>query len=407
MLHHSESIAVAFVVAVSAGLLLSSSINREEAKKLDDERSRPIDGLRGFLALAVVTHHYAIWLQADRLGGDWAAPSSNFINQLGAGSVGLFFMITGIVFYPKIVKGFGNLAWGSIYVGRLARILPLTIVSIGIVSVLTMSRTAHVPTAKDLQLALMWVVSSGEPGFLGDSRAGQTNAYVLWSLHYEWMFYILIMPIAAIVLEWAPARWERLTVLGVAGGAALMCRSTDAGAGLLYFLPLFTIGMAIAEMREHPLLKKLLCGNAASCFALVALLAGMVLFKNPYGWGLPLFGFFLLCVACGNSMFGLLTRRGAITLGDISFSIYLLHGCVLSLTFVEGARLARPDYGIDMVAMLTLVVMVVICISHLSYRFIEQPGMALGRLCIRHGSSWGSVTWTALRTAKVGLSRHR
>ncbi len=63
------------------------------------------DGLRGYLALFVLAHHFFIWVQIDRPGGTWAKPTVDVFNNFGQGTVALFFMTTGLVFYPYILSG--------------------------------------------------------------------------------------------------------------------------------------------------------------------------------------------------------------------------------------------------------------------------------------------------------------
>lgn len=59
-----------------------------------------IDGLRGYLAFFVFIHHAYVWYFYLHYGA-WSRPLSNFYNQLGKGSVAVFFMITGFCFSQK------------------------------------------------------------------------------------------------------------------------------------------------------------------------------------------------------------------------------------------------------------------------------------------------------------------
>ena len=56
-----------------------------------------IDGLRGYLALMVFVHHGAVWWGYLHTG-QWRPPPSRLMNNLGEGSVALFFMITALLF---------------------------------------------------------------------------------------------------------------------------------------------------------------------------------------------------------------------------------------------------------------------------------------------------------------------
>ena len=88
-------------------------------------RFNSIDGLRGYLAFFVFLHHASIWyfyLQT----GKWALPPSNLYTQFGHSSVFLFFMITGFLFFSKLIDGrTQTIDWGKLFVSRLLRLAPL------------------------------------------------------------------------------------------------------------------------------------------------------------------------------------------------------------------------------------------------------------------------------------------
>lgn len=67
-------------------------------------RYASIDGLRGYLAFFVFLHHSCIWYFFLRTG-QWQAPPSNLYNHFGQSSVALFFMITGFLFFSKLIDG--------------------------------------------------------------------------------------------------------------------------------------------------------------------------------------------------------------------------------------------------------------------------------------------------------------
>ncbi|EON2365503.1 acyltransferase family protein, partial [Shigella flexneri] len=79
-------------------------------------RNNQIDGMRGFLAIFVLIHHAAIW-NGYLSSGVWEAPSSNLLANLGQVGVSFFFMITGYLFFSKIISG--DQDWTRLYVSRL------------------------------------------------------------------------------------------------------------------------------------------------------------------------------------------------------------------------------------------------------------------------------------------------
>jgi len=84
-----------------------------------------------------------------------------------------------------------------------------------------------------------------------------------------------------------------------------------------------------------------------------------------------------LPIACGNPVFGILTNRAALLLGEASYGIYLLHGLLLSLTFelivgTSVARMLSPAQHWALVAGVGVVLVLVTCVT---FRLIERPAM--------------------------------
>lgn len=376
------------IASVLVSLFLSRFVCASFAPSVTtSSRYGAIDGLRGLLALSVVAHHFAIWLQVTRGNSLWVAPDVAILNQLGAGAVGLFFMITGLLFYPKITSGIGNVSWVRVYVGRVFRILPMVVLSIVIVMSITGARTGRLLSAADLPALVQWVTAVGEPGLLGDADAGRTNAYVLWSLWYEWMFYILLLPILSLAMDVVRGRLPSWTVPAALLVLTLGSRLVVHEEGFFYYAPLFAVGMLAAEISGVPAAARALKSRTASIGALLALVVGTMLFHRPTGFALPLFAVFFVSVACGNDCFGLLTTRSAALLGEISFGVYLVHGCVLSLFFVEGASFVDGWSDMQMALMLPLLATATTVIAYFTYRSVERPSIDLGRVAV------AKMTW--------------
>src|SRR5262249_44645534 len=107
-------------------------------------------------------------------------------------------------------------------------------------------------------------------------------------------------------------------------------------------------------------------------------------------WGtlqLPAYGVFFIAVACGNSFFGLLRTRGALLLGECSYSIYLLHGTILYLLFVVGAPIINALSTSEIPAALPLTALIIACVASVSFRFIERPAINLGKIVASRLSS--------------------
>jgi peptidoglycan/LPS O-acetylase OafA/YrhL len=371
----AAAIAAYAAATLAAGLVARAGFPLPPAER----RLGCIDGLRGYLALSVLIHHVVIWLQVTRLGGTWSPPAVNALNQLGAGAVALFFMTTGFVFYPRVLAGLRASPWPAIYIGRVFRILPLVIASGAIVTVIIVLRTGRVPDGRFPLAALQWVISWSDPPLLGEPESGRINAYILWSLWYEWLFYLVVLPACAAAMDGVRGRLPSWVVPVALIAAAPLARALHVPGAIVPYLPLFGLGMLAYEGRERAWIAGLLRSPAMSLAAGAALGWGMVAAPTPYKAAMPLFGFFFACVACGNSLFGLLTSRGALVLGECSFGIYLLHGIVLSLIFVEGGHATASLTSAEMLALLPVAAILTAWLTAATYLVVERPAIALGR----------------------------
>jgi peptidoglycan/LPS O-acetylase OafA/YrhL len=357
------AIAVSLAAAwFAAGLLARMGFPLPQGRRLGE-----IDGLRGFLALAVMCHHYIFWV-GYKSSGLWLPPSLAFYNQLGKTGVGLFFMATGFVFYPRVLAGLRGNNWLGVYISRLFRIVPLLLVTVFVVTLIVMIETGLTPTRHYPLEVLSWVVGRQRP-LLGVPHSNIINAEVLWSIYYEWLFYFLLLPACALARNFLQTR----TWLVPAGLliASLLARET--GRYVFTFAPLFAIGMLAFEARSRPAIVALLETRRVAAIALAGLILGMTFWSDPFDvLALPLFAFFFICVACGNDLFGLLGTRGARVLGEASYGIYLIHGIVLFLGFTF-----LPAERYPLVA-LPLLGLAVTLIAACGFLVIERPCIRLG-----------------------------
>ncbi len=91
--------------------------------------------------------------------------------------------------------------------------------------------------------------------------------------------------------------------------------------------------------------------------------------------------FFLLIaftlIIAGNNLFGLLSARPMRRLGDISFSIYLLHPLVLYCTmkFIIGMERAQELSPVEYTSIIFILTPILISIAFFTYRWIESPAI--------------------------------
>lgn len=354
-----------------------------------------IDGLRGFLAISVLIHHFVIWVQVHQ-GGDWTPPAANLLNQLGAGAVALFFMITGYLFYPKILGGASRCSWPAFYLGRMFRILPLVVFSVLLITVAIMIRTDAIIGADYPKAALKWALAWEEPDLLGYADSGRLNAYVLWSLWYEWQFYVFVLPACALASDLVRGRLPSWTVPVGLISASLIGQALRAPLPVLTYLPLFGLGMLASECRRRERIAMALRQPGMTAAAVAALVIGMSIAPTPYGPAMPLFAFFFFCAACGNTMAGVLGSRGAAVLGECSFGVYLLHGLLLSIIFVDAGALTSAMSLDRLPMLLPIAVVIIVPVAAVTCLAIERPAIEVGRRLI------SLSTGLSLRVRRLG-----
>lgn len=344
-----------------------------------DRRIGCIDGLRGYLALSVLVHHAIIWHQSVFAGGVWQPPPVAAFSQFGVGAVALFFMITGFVFYPTILKGMSGADWLRVYIGRAFRILPLVAVSVAAIALILHWRLGAVATRDDVGAALRWIVAWDQPALMGHPEAKYINAGVLWSLWHEWLFYLLLLPACALAQDIVRGRLPSWTVpagflaFAFAIKAVTLPRHVDA------FLAFFPLGMLAFELQARPVLRQRLASSAASAAGVGALLAGAILFAEPTGIVASLlFWLFFVTVACGNSIGGLLARPAALALGECSYGIYLIHAILLYLLFTPGTLPQALGEAASPLLVLPAALLVV-PITAATFLVVERPMIRAGR----------------------------
>ncbi|WP_157234978.1 acyltransferase family protein [Methylosinus sp. LW4] len=347
-----------------------------------------IDGLRGLLALSVMMHHFVIWMQATRLGGSWERPTVLFLENLGGGSVSIFFMITGFLFHRVALEGFHISRIAALWVGRFFRLTPMVAASV-VATCLIILWTQDYSIRPDTVFAplLSWVAALGQPPLLGHADSGRIDAYVLWSLKYEWAFYLFGLPLMAIAYDLLRGKAPNAALpLALIFGSLAMARLT--ALDWLAFPPLFAMGMLASEATKLEKARIWSSSRGGMLAASACLLAALACAPKPYGtpWDF-LFGLFFASVACGNDVFGLLRRRALLALGECSYGIYLFHGVILFVLFdFGGPALAALDTA-SLPLLLPLVAIVVVALTAATFIVIEKPGVAFGRAIVASFSS--------------------
>lgn len=372
---------MAFLLALASTPLLAPA---DAGPNPRGSRIATLDGLRGFLALAVFFYHAARYHEylAD---GRFQDPQAHFYRVLGPVGVEAFFMITGYLFWSRLVAERGRPNWVRLYVGRVFRIGPLYLFTIAVMMAIVFIRLGphlNEPTSDFVTQVLNWIS-------LGIFSTGDFNGYpktsillvgVTWTLRFEWIFYFSLP-----LLAWA-ARGTRLHLPFAAAALAIslaygaMYPPSGAFPPLGILPALFLVGMTCGSLTRNGMAAKL-ADPVASVIVGLLMLGVFVAFDSTYTAGAAiLLGLAFYLIASGCSFFGLLTTRAARRLGNASYGIYLLQGLVLTLAFsfarVRSVALASAIGHWSMVLLCGVVLVGISAAAHIG---IERTGIALGR----------------------------
>ena len=350
-----------------------------------------IDGLRGLLALGVYLHHYVVTYYFH-VEGEWKTPESAFYALSGHVGVALFFMVTGFLFWIKILSSGGKVNWRKLYLSRFFRLVPLfwcvVVCVLGIVFIKGGCGLRESP-AKLLTHILEWFTFVRYPDVNRFSETSQIIAYVAWTLRYEWVFYFSL-PLLAWILAVSrprPAVLVLFVVLVIVTGvAALPFRLLRINTQFFLF---FLSGAFTAYIYTQEKWREYLQGPVFSILALAALVSVFLFFKTGYEYKQAvLLTIFFIPVAMGNSFWGFLRSRVFIFLGEISYSLYLLHGFLLysAFTLVFSGFMRSGTSSVALTAGMCLLGVILVVVAYLTYTFIEKPAIQYGKFLAKNMS---------------------
>lgn len=338
-------------------------------------RHASLDGLRGYLALAVFLSHSSIWYFYLR-SGTWDTPPSNAYTQLGQSSVTLFFMITGFLFWSKLLDGrLQSIDWSRLYLSRVLRLGPLYFVAVACVILISFGRAGfHLREAPEVvaEQTAQWL-------FFSISGISPINGFTetvplagaVWSLPYEWLFYACL-PLGAVCLRAVPpARW----VIGsVAAVVSLVLIMPQIRFPMLYA---FAGGIVTAILVRIAVIRMILARGVWGAVAILCLATTLMVFPTAYAAPavLLLAGGFLI-IASGNSLYGILEWPASIALGEMAYSLYLLHSVMLFVTYrLLLAEWATTFSPVEHWAIVLCQVPALILICFATFRLVEKPAM--------------------------------
>ncbi len=360
-------------------LLLSLFIvNKIFPIEIENVTYKSIDGLRGYLAFFVFIHHSYISFVFYKTGL-WQAPESNLFNQFGQTSVVFFFMITSFLFTNKLITAKNKpIIWKQLFLSRFLRLFPMYFFSILLLFLIVIIKsdfTINDKISHIIRDVFKWITFtiSSQPDINKIKNTGIINAGIAWSLTYEWIFYFSL-PLLAILFRLKPTN----KVL-IFSSLILVYIVIENKPNPMLFIA-FVSGSITAMLRSKYNFESILSKTFFS-FIIVGLLLLSIYFFNSGTKILPtlISTIVFILITFNNSIFGILHWNISRKLGQITYSIYLMHGIILFVVFnfIIGFENAKNFSFFEHWKIIAMSIFPILFICQLTYIYIEIPFMKL------------------------------
>jgi len=364
------------IIVLLAAVAASSLLVRRFGSPSEQGRYASIDGLRGYLALFVFLHHSCIWYFYLRTG-HWKDSPSNLYTHFGQSSVALFFMITGFLFFRKLLDGrTKRIDWGRLFISRLLRLVPLYLFTMFLLFCIVAYASHGVlnePIPKLLKEVVQWLGFTifGAPNLNGIGYTSTIIAGVTWSLPYEWFFYCSL-PLIALTVRVIPP-WPYLALGTIASIIGLTLWHQQ-----MHHLTSFLSGIITGFLVQSSPFRQFAVKTFSSFILMGCITIAIIFYPSAYKT-IPLFllSVAFALIACGNNLLGLLVSPISRTLGEMAYSIYLLHGITLFVTFnfILSADESKALSPITHWLLVVGITPILVFICFFTFRWIENPAM--------------------------------
>ena len=337
--------------------------------------------MRGLAAFYVVLHHMCleIWPIWGPASGLTAKVTAWFM--WGHFAVAVFIVISGYCLALPVIRGrFTPLQF---YWRRAKRILPPYYIGVAFSSLLILSFIGtKTGTHWDTVLPISWRALMGMV-LLYPEFAGKIN-HSYWSIGIECKIYVLLP-----LIVWLFGRIGVLTTLALtsllAFGMAHTFASPTVAKALIHFLGLFCFGMFAAYV-VHGRERLWTTLRGLKIWTLLFVCAGAATVSACWYWGYPVHHNIAVDCAVGLSAVGLFVAAGKsdgllcrclswkplVSLGAISYSLYLIHAPLIQLFWQYGIDPFDLAPQLQFIALLLTMPLILLC-AWVFYRLCERP----------------------------------
>jgi peptidoglycan/LPS O-acetylase OafA/YrhL len=370
-----------------------------------DDRIIELDALRGIAILLVVIFHYLVVYASPTEGTILSALRSAF--TLAWAGVDLFFVLSGFLIGGILIKHRdAENYYTAFYIRRMARLLPLYLVTVGLYGAtsawLTASGTGagHWLIHGDGTALPIWSYLAYVQNFLNAQEYNWGGHWLAatWSLAVEEQFYLIapvllrlvpmqrLVPILATLIAVAIVTRTALHVSTghwIAGYTSLITRWDALFIGILG-----AVALANSDTRSK-LAKQSDRLAIAAMFLLagVAIMSAIGLTKSSLimsAFGYTYFAITSLVIiatallAKTAALTRILRNQTLVRLGTISYGIYLMHQAVYGLVcFALHGQRPSIDGPSD-IALAFLAFMITVLLAQVSWLYFEKPLLAIG-----------------------------
>lgn len=229
----------------------------------EDGRLVTLEAIRGLAAFYVVLHHFAHFLLQDQY------PKVARLFIFGQPAVMVFFVMSGFVIFHSTTASARRIGFREYFIRRFRRIYPLFVIAL-ILAYFGRSAAQHsflTPDYRQLLGNLLMLQDGIKPGSWFAPFMGNTP---LWSLSYEWFFYMAFFPIYSCLYERERAQKWVVLALGLAGYLTYKLLPNQISFFLMYFI-LWWSGVELA--REYASVGRVSWRGQAFQLAVIPLLA--------------------------------------------------------------------------------------------------------------------------------------
>ena len=335
-------------------------------------RNIPIDGIRGYLAFGVYVHHCLLtWITMR--DGRFVSLPRNFEFELGATSVAIFFMITAYLFWGR-AQAKGGIEVKGFFISRLFRIYPLYLFALASICAGVVYKghwAMHESPLRVVEEIGKWLCFRTPD--INSYPAIQINA-VTWTLLYEAWFYLSLPLLVGLF-------FRRYRVLNSILALAIVALLFKYNRLQINIAATFLGGVAAVYWGTSQKRRALAQTPVAAFVALICLGCAAFLMYRPFNpVGIVLLAVFFIVLSSGNTFFGFLRMRAGLWLGEISYSIYLLHAIVLwvimenILPRLSVYHLTTAWFVISAIGITPILIL----FSSATYLLIERPLINIG-----------------------------